>query len=280
MISVSKYWEDPSILQINREQARAHYIPYADRSGATSGKRARSPYYGTLNGSWKFRYYDSVQEVPDGFYEENADRSGWDELLVPSCWQVNGYDQLHYTNVNYPIPCDPPYVPDRNPAGLYEREFELSAAWADKEKYVVFEGVNSCFYVWVNGSFVGYSQGSRVPAEFKLTGLRGGKNRIAVMVLKWCDGTYIEDQDAWRYSGIFRDVYLLARDKTHVRDVFLKQELSEDFGSAELSVDVEAVGAVQLSVFLTDAQGTMVASADSAVSGAATIKLTISDPEL
>ncbi len=280
VISVSKYWEDPSILQINREPARAHYIPYADRSGAASGKRARSPYYGTLNGSWKFRYYDSVQEVPEGFYEENADRTGWDELLVPSCWQVNGYDQLHYTNINYPIPCDPPYVPDRNPAGLYEREFEIPAAWADKEKYVVFEGVNSCFYIWVNGSFVGYSQGSRVPAEFKLTGIRGGKNRIAVMVLKWCDGTYIEDQDAWRYSGIFRDVYLLARDKAHVRDAFLKQQLSEDFGSAELSVDVEAVGAIQLSVVLTDAEGTMISSADSAVSGATTIKLTVSDPEL
>ena len=280
MISVAKYWEDPSVLHVNREPARAHYVPYADRSAAASGKRGRSPYYGTLNGSWKFRYYESVQDVPGDFYEENADRSQWDELVVPSCWQVNGYDQLHYTNINYPFPCDPPYVPDRNPAGLYAREFEVSEAWADKEKYVVFEGVNSCFYVWVNGSFVGYSQGSRVPAEFRLTGLRAGTNRIAVMVLKWCDGSYIEDQDAWRYSGIFRDVYLLARDKSHVRDVFLKHELSEDFGSAELSVDVEAVGDLRLTAVLTDAEGTEVASGEAPVTGKGNIKLTVSNPEL
>lgn len=260
MISIAKYWEDLSVLHVNREPARATGIPYADRSALASGKRGRSPYYGTLNGSWKFRYYDSVQDVPQDFYEENADRSEWDELLVPSCWQVNGYDQLQYTNINYPIPCDPPYVPDRNPAGLYAREFELPEAWTDKEKYIMFEGVNSCFYVWVNGSFVGYSQGSRVPAEFRLTGLRSGTNRIAVMVLKWCDGTYVEDQDAWRYSGIFRDVYLLARDKAHVRDVFLKQELSEDFGSAKLNVEVEAVGELRVSAILTNAEGAQIAS--------------------
>ncbi|RED55936.1 beta-galactosidase [Cohnella phaseoli] len=280
MISIAKYWEDLSILQVNREPARANGIPYADRSSAASGKRSRSPYYGTLNGSWKFRYYDSVQDVPQDFYEENADRSEWDELLVPSCWQVNGYDQLHYTNVNYPIPCDPPYVPDRNPAGLYAREFELADDWTDKEKYIVFEGVNSCFYVWVNGSFVGYSQGSRVPAEFRLTGLRSGTNRIAVMVLKWCDGTYLEDQDAWRYSGIFRDVYLLARDQAHVRDVFLKQELSEDFGAAVLNVEVEAVGDVRVSAILTNAEGAQIASGESDVSNAATIRLTLDRPQL
>ncbi|MFC5401403.1 glycoside hydrolase family 2 TIM barrel-domain containing protein [Cohnella soli] len=280
MSAITKYWEDLSVLQVNREPARAHYVPYADKSSAAAGKRGNSPFYGTLNGSWKFRYYDSVQDVPEGFYEEGADRSEWDELLVPSCWQVNGYDQLQYTNINYPIPCDPPYVPDRNPAGLYAREFEVPEQWADKDKYIVFEGVNSCFYVWVNGSFVGYSQGSRVPAEFRLTGLRSGINRIAVMVLKWCDGTYLEDQDAWRYSGIFRDVILLARDREHVRDVFLKQEFADNFSSANLAIEVEAVGDVRLSAVLTDADGVQVASGEALVSGEGTIKLAVDRPVL
>lgn len=282
MINVPKVWQDPSVLQLHREEPRAYYIPYGDAESSKAGKRGRSPYYRTLNGNWKFRYHESVRQVEERFYEDGADLSGWDSLLVPSCWQTNGYDQLHYTNLNYPIPCDPPFVPDENPAGLYVREFNLPDAWDGKKKYVVFEGVNSCFYLWVNGTFIGYSQGSRVPAEFDLTkALRPGTNRIAVMVLKWCDGTYIEDQDLWRYSGIFRDVYLLARDEVHVRDVFLRQELSPDFGQAVLRAELDAAGgSLPVAVELRDAEGRTVASGSAEANGQAAIELKIDAPTL
>ncbi|WNQ13391.1 glycoside hydrolase family 2 TIM barrel-domain containing protein [Paenibacillus aurantius] len=281
MPSFPKYWEDLTVLQVNREKPRSSYIPYADSGSARSRKRGRSPYYRTLNGSWKFQYRESVKEVTEAFFAENADVSGWDDLIVPSCWQTNGYDQLHYTNVNYPIPCDPPYVPDRNPAGLYVRDFEVSERWQDKEPYVVFEGVNSCFYLWVNGQFVGYSQGSRVPAEFNLAPyLRSGRNRMAVLVLKWCDGTYLEDQDLWRFSGIFRDVYLLARDKAHVRDVFNRQILSADYREAVLASEIETTGPVGVTARLTDPDGKVIAEASAEINGQGTLELKVSQPVL
>ncbi|GJM75304.1 hypothetical protein HMSSN036_75200 [Paenibacillus macerans] len=137
-----------------------------------------------MNGAWKFRYHRSLREIGDRFLEQDADPAAWDDLIVPSCWQTNGYDQLHYTNVNYPIPYDPPFVPDDNPAGVYVRDFNLASAWTKRETYIVFEGVNACFYLWVNGHFAGYSQGSRVPAEFDLSPyVQAGRNRIAVLVL-------------------------------------------------------------------------------------------------
>ncbi|WP_256757896.1 glycoside hydrolase family 2 TIM barrel-domain containing protein [Cohnella sp. WQ 127256] len=281
VVNIAKNWEDPTVLQVNREAARAYFVPYSDYETAATEKRGHSPFYTTLNGKWKFRYYSSVLDAEEGFYEETADVSSWDSLLVPSCWQVNGYDQLHYTNINYPIPCDPPHVPDRNPAGQYVREFEISEAWEGKEKFIVFEGVNSCFYVWINGVYVGYSQGSRVPAEFNITShVRVGINKIAVMVLKWCDGTYIEDQDSWRYSGIFRDVYLLARNEARVRDVFLKPVLSDDFGTAVLKAELDVIGDIEVNIELKDAKGQTVATDSAVVSKSGSIALTIDQPIL
>ncbi|SDD76100.1 beta-galactosidase [Paenibacillus sp. UNCCL117] len=281
MIRVTPYWENLQVLHENREAPRASYIPYADAASAAAGKRGRSPYFQTLNGSWKFQYHSSVKDAADGFYAEEADVSGWDDLIVPSCWQTNGYDQLHYTNVNYPIPCDPPFVPDHNPAGLYVREFQLPPGWDGKEQYLVFEGVNSCFYLWVNGTYVGYSQGSRIPAEFKVTGqLRTGLNRVAVMVLKWCDGTYLEDQDLWRYSGIYRDVYLLARDRAHIRDVFNRQELAPDFSGAVLRSEIETIGRLEVKAELLDRDGRIVASGQAAIDGQGQIELNVTKPEL
>ncbi|WNR46087.1 glycoside hydrolase family 2 TIM barrel-domain containing protein [Paenibacillus roseipurpureus] len=281
MIPVRKLWENPNILQENRQPARASFIPYADLSSAQRGRRGSSPYYQTLNGMWKFQYKESVYEVNEAFYQPDVDVSTWDNLLVPSCWQVNGYDQQHYTNVNYPIPCDPPFVPDVNPAGLYVRDFNISERWSDKQKYVVFEGVNACFYVWVNGGYVGYSQGSRVPAEFDITSfIQPGRNRIAVMVLKWCDGTYLEDQDAWRYSGIFRDVYVLARSKAHLRDVHIKQQLAHDSKSAELHIAMEATGLLEVKAELRDAHNLMVDIGTGTVSDKGILHLRIENPLL
>ncbi|NIK78587.1 beta-galactosidase [Paenibacillus castaneae] len=283
MIIEDSYWKDPNVLHVNREEPRSAYIPYATSESAQAGKRAHSPYFQTLNGNWKFRYYASVHEVKEEFYRETADVSSWDDLLVPSCWQVNGYDQLHYTNVNYPFPCDPPFVPDENPAGLYVREFNVKGQWESKEKHIVFEGVNSCFYLWVNGAFVGYSQGSRVPAEFDISShVRSGRNRIAVLVLKWCDGTYLEDQDAWRYSGIFRDVYMLAREPVHVRDVFAKQEWSEDREQARLQVELEIKGGKTafVELELRDDAGSLIADCQSHAVGKEQLTLVVDKPEL
>jgi beta-galactosidase len=281
VIQVKKYWEDPNVLQVNRETPRAYYIPYGDAESAKSNKRGRSPYYQTLNGSWKFKYLPSVKEVEDGFYNVETDVSKWDDLIVPSCWQTNGYDQMQYTNVNYPIPCDPPFVPNENPAGLYVRDFNVTDHWSSRDKYIVFEGVNSCFYLWVNGVFVGYSQGSRVPAEFDISAyMHSGHNRIAVMVLKWCDGTYLEDQDLWRFSGIFRDVYLLSRERAHIRDVFNRQELSADFNRAKLNVEIETTGSLEITVELQDTYGQVVDTKKSTVDGSGAIVLEINQPTL
>lgn len=281
MIRVNPYWENLNVLHENREAPRASYIPYRDGASAASAKRGRSPYYQTLNGSWKFQYNRSVKEVQEGFYLETSDVGGWDDLIVPSCWQTNGYDQLHYTNLNYPIPCDPPYVPNENPAGLYVRDFNLSESWSGKEQYLVFEGVNSCFYLWVNGQYAGYSQGSRIPAEFRVTPyLRPGVNRVAVMVLKWCDGTYLEDQDLWRYSGIYRDVYLLAREPSHIRDVFNRQELSADFRKAVLRSELLTTGPLEVKAELWDAEGRIAASGQAAVDGKGAVVLEVEEPVL
>lgn len=281
MLSIKKYWEDPTTLHINREPARAYYIPYSSVDEAASGRRGRSPFYQTLNGNWKFQYRSSVKEVREPFYLANWDTSSWDDLLVPSCWQTNGYDQMHYLNYHYPIPNDPPYVPDANPAGLYVRDFAVTASGDGKESFVVFEGVSSCFYLWVNGHFAGYSQGSRMPAEFNIQSfLRPGVNRMAVMVLKWCDGTYLEDQDMWRFNGIFRDVYMIARDKQYIRDVFNKQVHQADFSKATLQSEIETTGVLEVTAELKDSKGISIAKGKSVIDYSGTIELEVEQPDL
>jgi beta-galactosidase len=281
LIQIEKYWEDLNVLHVNRELPRAYFIPYQDAEIAFAKKRGKSSFYQTLNGSWKFQYQSSVKNVEDGFYKLSADVQDWDDLIVPSCWQTNGYDQLHYTNVNYPIPCDPPFVPNDNPAGLYVRDFNVSDKWEAKEKFIIFEGVNACFYLWINGEFVGYSQGSRVPAEFNLSPYtKPGKNRIAVMVLKWCDGTYLEDQDLWRFTGIFRDVYLLAREEAHIRDVFIQQELSEGFQQGILHCEIDVTRQTEVRTELKDKLGNRISEGISTIDGRGLIKLEVNNPKL
>jgi beta-galactosidase len=281
MITIPKYWEDPAVQGVNREAPRAHYIPYHQLTEARNNQRNESACYQTLNGAWKFRYVPTVRDVEADFYARETDVASWDSLLVPSCWQTNGYDQMQYTNIAYPIPCDPPYVPNHNPVGLYVKEVKLEIEWTRKHTYIMFEGVNSCFYLWVNGQFVGYSQGSRMPAEFEITSVAvPGVNRIAVMVLKWCDGTYLEDQDAWRYSGIFRDVYLLSREQAHIRDVFAQQKVSTDFSEASLEVSLESTGAVPVKAELRDATGILLHEVDTHVDGAGKVTFNVVQPIL
>lgn len=278
---IQAYWEQLDTLQINREQARSSYIPYHDEESAHSNKRGRSQWFQTLNGSWKFQYRSRAKDVRDEWVQAQYDTSDWDDLLVPSCWQVNGYDQLQYTNVNYPFPYDPPFVPDDNPAGLYVRSIYLADNWEDKQKFIVFEGVNACFYVWVNGTFVGYSQGSRVPAEFNISSCaKPGRNHIAVMVVKWCDGSYLEDQDQWRYTGIFRDVYLLARDTAYVRDVFNGIELNDDYTMGTVNVQLESIGQLEVIVELHSPDGNRLAQVQGIVPSKGTFTLQVERPSL
>jgi len=280
-VELNREWENLSCLHIGRLPARASYIPYESAMTARTGKRGRSPHVQTLNGNWKFRYYRSVREVDSHFYETETDVSGWDDLIVPSCWQTNGYDQLHYTNVNYPIPYDPPFVPDDNPAGTYVRDFNLPEAWTKKQTRIVFEGVNACFYLWVNGRFVGYSQGSRIPAEFDLTPfVAAGRNRLAVLVLKWCDGTYLEDQDVWRFSGIYRDVYLLSRDNTHIRDVFNQPLLSDDLSEGKLRSEIETTGSLTIQAELRDPAGKLIGQKEAQIDGKGAMELDVPQPQL
>ena len=197
----------------NREAPRAYYIPYDSLEKALKGVREDSEFYCLLNGNWNFRYFESDYDVPDKI--EN-----WATIPVPSCWQLHGYDQIGYTNVNYPFPVDPPYVPDINPCGIYNTSFQIDSAWQNRKTYIVFEGVCSCVYLYINGEYVGYSQGSHLQAEFEISKyLKTGENQLTAKVLKWCSGSYLEDQDFFRFNGIFRDVYLLSREENHIKDI-------------------------------------------------------------
>ena len=209
---IPKYYEDLKVLHKNTMPNRAYYIPAAQKLENPVENREDSERFQMLSGEWKFRYFDSVYEVKEEFFKEGYDVSGFDTVTVPGVWQNYGYDRHQYTNVRYPIPMDPPYVPHQNPCGEYVRTFDYHKDEKAPKAFLNFEGVDSCFYVWVNGIFAGYSQVSHSTSEFDITdSLKEGENTLCVLVLKWCDGTYLEDQDKFRMSGIFRDVYLLKR---------------------------------------------------------------------
>lgn len=208
-----RQYEDLQKFKINVEKERTHYIPYDTLEGALEGDKNKSKFYKLLNGEWNFKYYSR-----DIDYTKNI--SDWDKTTVPSCWQLNGYEKPYYTNVQYPYPVDPPFVPDDNPLGVYEREFEIDDLWAQRETYIMFEGVAPCLELYINGEYVGYSSGSHIPSEFDIKAfVKKGTNTIRVLVYKWCATSYLEDQDFFRLNGIFRDVYLLSRCKGHIKDL-------------------------------------------------------------
>ncbi|MCD7882796.1 MAG: beta-galactosidase [Lachnospiraceae bacterium] len=223
---VPHYFEDLTVLHENTQPERAYYLPAGERLEDPVEHREASERFFLLNGMWKFRYYESIYDLKEEFYREDAPDKEWDRIPVPSVWQMHGYDRHQYTNVRYPFPLDPPHVPYENPCGTYRRSFQWEPDPAAPRTFLNFEGVDSCFYVWLNGSYVGYSQVSHAMTEFEVTRfLRPGENILAVLVLKWCDGSYLEDQDKFRMSGIFRDVYLLARPERHIRDYRIRTKL-------------------------------------------------------
>lgn len=265
-------WENPKLTNRNRLPARAYAFPFPDEASALTGEREKSPCVKTLSGKWKFHYSQSPAEAPDGFQNDGFDVTGWDELAVPSSWQMHGYGHPHYTNVQFPFPVDPPRVPTENPTGCYKRDFTVPDAWSDKRVVLRFEGVDSAFHVWANGQAVGFSKGSRIPAEFDITqSVKPGKNSVSVKVYQWSDGTYCEDQDMWWLSGIFRNVYLIALPESHVWDVEVRTELDNTYTDATLSVGaaVQASSDCKLEAILLDADRKQVARAEESVAASA-----------
>ncbi len=234
---VPDYYEDAHKLHENTMPNRAYYVPASKYMGCLVEEREKSDRMQMLNGEWGFRYFASVHDVKDEFYKEDAALQGFGTIPVPGCWQNYGYDCHQYTNIKYPFPIDPPYVPYKNPCGAYVRKFFYERDENAPEAYLNFEGVDSCFYLWVNGEYVGYSQVSHSTSEFRISEfLRDGENTAAVLVLKWCDGSYLEDQDKFRMSGIFRDVYLLKRPKNCVYDYFADTKLDGKNGRLRVRV--------------------------------------------
>lgn len=233
-------WENQSILQIGNEKPHVQFHAYPNEEMAKTKDLSKSPWYALLNGDWKFNFVEKPGDRPVDFYKTDYDVSQWETIVVPSNWEMKGYSLPLYTNVKYPFPKNAPFIPhDDNPVGSYRRTFQIAKQWDGRETFLTFDGVNSAYYVWINGVKVGYSQGSRTSVEFNITKLiHSGENTIAVEVYRWCDGSYLEDQDFWRLSGIFRSVYLSSRDQSHIRDFKVDTQLDSNYQNAKLVVDL------------------------------------------
>ncbi|WP_430974522.1 glycoside hydrolase family 2 TIM barrel-domain containing protein [Sunxiuqinia rutila] len=236
-----KPWEDPEIVQINKEAPRAHYIPYTTIEQAVQDEKWESPYLASLNGTWQFHLAQNPDERPYWFFKNDYDTRDWQEIKVPSNWEVEGFDYPIYTNVKYPHAKTPPLIQKNyNPVGSYKRTFKIPSDWTDKEVILHFGAVSSAMNVWVNEQFVGYSEDSKTPAEFNITPLlKSGKNTLAVEIFRWSDASYLEDQDFWRLSGMTRDVFLMARNKQHIQDFSVKAGLDENYNDGHLALQVE-----------------------------------------
>jgi beta-galactosidase len=260
-------WENTAVFNINREEPNASFISFSDEQTAIEAVKANSPNYKSLDGIWKFNWVKTPGERPYWFFKDDYDTRDWKDTPVPSNWQMEGYDVPVYTNIPYPFfvydrafnpegsyikTSDgkdsvhykykrvPPAIPhDWNPVGSYKREFTIPSGWKNKEVFLHFGAVSSAFYVWVNENLVGYSEDSKMPAEFNITKyLKGGKNTVAVEVYRWSDGSYLEDQDFWRLSGIQRTVFLHARPKTYIKDFFAIGDLTNNYTDGSLKLDV------------------------------------------
>ena len=235
-------WENPEIFQINREEPTATFYSYKSSSEAlVNDDWKNSSYYKSLNGKWHFNYSNDIKSRPKKFYENNYDFSNWDLLEIPSNWELKGYGIPFYTNIKYMFPANPPFIPhDQNNNGSFIKLFDIPAEWSGKEIYLHFEGVSGAMYIWINGKNVGYSEGSKTPAEFKITDyLVKGKNKLSVQVMRWSDASYMEDQDFWRLSGIERDVYLFAQNNISLKDFKVKTDLINQFKDGDFKLDLE-----------------------------------------
>ena len=303
---IPRYYEDPATLHVGTEPNRAYCVPAGAPMDTRGDLRRRSDRYLDLDGDWDFRYYASIDqldaevqsalEAKDPVFFEadyspsrDAGRGVYQPIHVPGVWQTQGYDNPQYTNVRYPFPFDPPRVPADNPCGIYLRAFDYEPEPSASRALLNFEGVDSCFYLWVNGDLIGYSQVSHATSEFDVTDhLQKGRNQLAVLVLKWCDGSYLEDQDKFRMSGIFRDVYILRRPKVRLRDWFVHTDLDERMEHANVTLDLDPTGvsgqddaALDVQALLSDPDGVEVARAELAgCRGPAQLFMEIDHPRL
>ena len=274
---VPRYYENLNVLHENTMPARAYYIPASKRMDNLVEHREESDRMQLLNGTWEFQYFTSIYNIKDSFFEKNYDTENFDEIQVPSVWQMAGYDTHQYTNIRYPFPFDPPYVPQDIPCGAYVHNFEYSRDEKASKAFLNFEGVDSCFYVWINGSYVGYSQVSHMTSEFDVTDvLQDGTNTVAVLVMKWCDGSYLEDQDKFRMSGIFRDVYILKRPEQAISDYHIKSKIEDILAKVEL--DVKFYSPTNVKISIEDKNGAVVALGSIDEEGTAVLE--IASPEL
>ena len=274
---VPRYYENLSVLHENTMPARAYYIPASRRMDNLVEHREESDRMQLLNGTWKFQYFNSIYDIQDSFFEKNYDTENFDEIQVPSVWQMAGYDTHQYTNIRYPFPFDPPYVPQDIPCGAYVHTFEYSRDEKAPKSFLNFEGVDSCFYVWINGSYIGYSQVSHMTSEFDVTDvLQDGTNTVAVLVMKWCDGSYLEDQDKFRMSGIFRDVYILKRPKQAISDYHIKTRIDDML--AKVEIEMKFYSPLNVKISIEDRNGAVVALGSIAEEGTAVLE--IASPEL
>ena len=274
---VPRFYEDLNVMHDKTMPARTYYIPASVRMNDLVEHRERSDRFQLLNGEWKFQYYNSIYDVTESFYEKGYDVSGFDQVTVPGVWQMDGYDTHQYTNIRYPFPFDPPYVPQNIPCGAYVHNFEYHREKKASKAFLNFEGVDSCFYVWVNGAYAGYSQVPHATSEFDVTDLLNeGENTLAVLVLKWCDGSYLEDQDKFRMSGIFRDVYLLKRPEKTIRDYYITTDVEKD--RVVVKLDMHFAEPVETKVTIEDKYGAVVARGETAENGV--LELTVLNPVL
>ena len=274
---VPRYYENLGVLHENTMPARAYYIPASKRMDNLVEHREESDRMQLLNGTWKFQYFNSIYDIQDSFFDKNYDTENFDEIQVPSVWQMAGYDTHQYTNIRYPFPFDPPYVPQDIPCGAYVHNFEYSRDEKASKAFLNFEGVDSCFYVWINGSYIGYSQVSHMTSEFDVTDvLQDGTNTVAVLVMKWCDGSYLEDQDKFRMSGIFRDVYILKRPKQAISDYHIKTRIEDML--AKVEIEMKFYSPLNVKISIEDRNGAVVALGSIAEEGTAVLE--IASPEL
>ena len=262
MMTQLRDWENPVTTGRNKCPAHVPLGAYPDAELALTCDRKKSPNVKLLNGSWKFHLAPCPEEVPDGFQSEDFDVSGWAEISVPGNWQLQGFNDIPiYTNVVYPFPPNPPFVPKENPTGCYRHSFNVDPSWLERRIILDFESVDSAFYLWVNGQEVGYSQDSRLPAEFDVTSYVGaGRNTIAVQVMRYSDGSYLEDQDMWLLSGIQRDVILYSKPQICLEDYIVRTVLDNRYEDGVLQVETQitttpGLRAYSIEAMLYDADG-------------------------
>ena len=274
---IPRYYEDLSILHDNTMPMRSYYIPASQKMNTLIEHREDSDRFQLLNGVWKFQYYKSVYDLKEAFYRTSFNTKDFYDITVPGVWQIAGYDSPQYTNIRYPFPFDPPYLPQDIPCGAYVRKFTYHENIDAPRIYLNFEGVDSCFFVWLNGKYTGYSQVPHATAEFDVTEfLEEGENTIAVLVLKWCDGSYLEDQDKFRMNGIFRDVYLLKRPERAIWDYHITTQIKENTAKVKLNVTFDF--SIPVSVIIEDQARAVVATGT--ISDDGSIEFKIPNPTL